>query len=112
MSTPLTGHRLGGATSCFSLLSRYHTTLPKTAVVRWCATWTQNPVNIWPLISIKPTILDLCASRDDTKDHGRARFVLQLTSNDMTETPIDDLNVLEEKPLVTPAALKSLFSPQ
>ena len=27
----------------------------------------------------------------------------------MTETPIDDLNVLEEKPLVTPAALKSLF---
>ena len=27
----------------------------------------------------------------------------------MNETPIDDLNVLEEKPLVTPAALKSLF---
>ena len=27
----------------------------------------------------------------------------------MTETPIDDLNVLEEKPLVTPAALKSRF---
>ena len=27
----------------------------------------------------------------------------------MTETPIDDLNVLEEKPLLTPAALKSRF---
>ena len=42
-------------------------------------------------------------------DHGRARFQLQLMSNKMTETPIDDLNMLKEKPLVTPAALKSLF---